>query len=103
MNNLPSGRLWRALCLAAQQLAPGAASSGSGARPGNAWGASVPASGTARFSAARLWCVLQMQLCCLTEEEQQLHAANVGDGVYVAAAALLQLEAGQAHSPGAVL
>ncbi len=101
--HLPCCRLWRALCLAAQQLAPSAGSSGSGVGPGNAWGANAPPSGTTRLSAARLWCVLQVQLCCLTEEEQQLHAANIGDGVYVAAAALLQLEAGQAHAPCAVL
>jgi hypothetical protein len=55
------------------------------------------------FAPARLWCVLQTQLCCLTPDEQVVHAANVGDGVYVAAAAAVQLAAGAPLTPGSVL
>ncbi|KAG2447917.1 hypothetical protein HYH02_007371 [Chlamydomonas schloesseri] len=59
--------------------------------------------GQTLFAPARLWCVLQTQLCCLTPEEQAVHAANVGDGVYVAAAAAVQLATGAPLTPGSVL
>ncbi|GFR47002.1 hypothetical protein Agub_g8685 [Astrephomene gubernaculifera] len=55
------------------------------------------------FSSDRLWSVLQVQLSCLSSEEQSVHAANVGDGVYVSAAAMVQLAAGAAVAPGSVL
>ncbi|GLI70889.1 hypothetical protein VaNZ11_015913, partial [Volvox africanus] len=53
--------------------------------------------------ASRLWSVVQVQLSCLTPEEQAVHTANVGDGVYVSAAALVQLAAGAPIAPGSVL
>ncbi|KAG2430073.1 hypothetical protein HXX76_010173 [Chlamydomonas incerta] len=65
--------------------------------------AQPPAQQQLLFVPARLWCVLQTQLCCLTPEEQAVHAANVGDGVYVAAAAAVQLAAGAPLTPGCVL
>ncbi|GLC56456.1 hypothetical protein PLESTB_001106700 [Pleodorina starrii] len=55
------------------------------------------------LSASRLWSVVQVQLACLTPEEQVVHTTNVGDGVYVSAAALVQLAAGAAIAPGSVL
>ncbi|GIL80547.1 hypothetical protein Vretimale_16030 [Volvox reticuliferus] len=53
--------------------------------------------------ASRLWSVVQVQLSCLTPDEQVVHTANVGDGVYVSAAALVQLAAGAPIAPGSVL
>ncbi|EFJ40631.1 hypothetical protein VOLCADRAFT_121706 [Volvox carteri f. nagariensis] len=47
--------------------------------------------------------MVQVQLSCLTPEEQVVHSANVGDGVYVSAAALVQLAAAAAIAPGSVL
>ncbi|KAG2482267.1 hypothetical protein HYH03_018783 [Edaphochlamys debaryana] len=55
------------------------------------------------FAAPRLWCVIQLQLSCLSPEEQAIHAVNVGEGVYVAGAALVQLAAGSALAPGSAL
>jgi hypothetical protein len=76
-------RLWRALyeCLYPTQLA----------KP------------ESLLSASRLWSVVQVQLSCLTPEEQVIHIMNVGDGVYVSAAALVQLAAGASIAPGSVL
>lgn len=40
---------------------------------------------------ACMWSVLQMHIACIEPEDRATHAANIGDGVYMAAAVLLPL------------
>ncbi|KXZ46707.1 hypothetical protein GPECTOR_41g671 [Gonium pectorale] len=46
---------------------------------------------------------IQVHLSCLSADEQAMHAANIGDGIYVSSAGLIQLAAGAAVAPGSVL
>ncbi len=89
-------RLW---CVLNLQVGMGAVEDGSATVPFNlSW--------TAWDVSSRAVCVLPMpllQLACLTPEEQAVHATNVGAGVYVAGAALVQLAAGSAVAPGSML
>ena len=44
------------------------------------------------LDASQLWCLVQLHLACLSDDERKAHAQNVGDGVHLALAGLVQLQ-----------